>query len=117
MYVCIMRQCFGVDTAYGSWLGLTIPAYGWDVTGRVPLVTKTRRCLREKLLCNQVANQACATSSRFLTRHNMGGDQSVGRPAKAYFNVQLKEISSRGLNRKKNSDPLPLYMHARSYQI
>jgi hypothetical protein len=24
MYVCIMRQCFGVGTSYGSWLGLTI---------------------------------------------------------------------------------------------
>jgi hypothetical protein len=23
MYVCIMHQCFGVDTSYGSWLGLT----------------------------------------------------------------------------------------------
>jgi hypothetical protein len=23
MYVCIMRQCFGVGTSYGSWLGLT----------------------------------------------------------------------------------------------
>jgi hypothetical protein len=32
MYVCIMRQCLGVDTSSGSWLGLTIPAYGWDVT-------------------------------------------------------------------------------------
>jgi hypothetical protein len=32
MYVCIMRQCFGVGTSYGSWLRLTIPAYGWDVT-------------------------------------------------------------------------------------
>jgi hypothetical protein len=32
MYVCIMRQCFGIGTSYGSWLGLTIPAYGWDVT-------------------------------------------------------------------------------------
>jgi hypothetical protein len=32
MYVCIMRQCFGVGTSYGSWLGLTIPAQGWDVT-------------------------------------------------------------------------------------
>jgi hypothetical protein len=31
MHVCIMRQCFGVGT-YGSWLGLTIPALGWDVT-------------------------------------------------------------------------------------
>jgi hypothetical protein len=28
----IMRQCFGVDTSYGSWLGLTISAYGWGVT-------------------------------------------------------------------------------------
>jgi hypothetical protein len=25
---CIMRQCFGVGTSYGSWLGLTIPARG-----------------------------------------------------------------------------------------
>jgi hypothetical protein len=32
MYVCIMCQCFGVGISYGSWLGLTIPAYGWDVT-------------------------------------------------------------------------------------
>jgi hypothetical protein len=23
MYVCIMRQCFGVGTSYGSWLVLT----------------------------------------------------------------------------------------------
>jgi hypothetical protein len=30
--VCIMHQCCGVDTSYGSWLGLTIPAYRWDVT-------------------------------------------------------------------------------------
>jgi hypothetical protein len=29
----IMRQCFGVDTSYGSWLGLTTIASGWDVTG------------------------------------------------------------------------------------
>jgi hypothetical protein len=28
MYVCIMRQCFGVGTSYGSWLGLTIPCLG-----------------------------------------------------------------------------------------
>jgi hypothetical protein len=28
MYVCIMRQCFGVGTSYGSWLGLTIPVRG-----------------------------------------------------------------------------------------
>jgi hypothetical protein len=33
MYVCIMRQCFGVGTSYGSWLGLTIPAWGCNVTG------------------------------------------------------------------------------------
>jgi hypothetical protein len=32
MYVCIMCQCFGVGTSYESWLGLTIPAQGWDVT-------------------------------------------------------------------------------------
>jgi hypothetical protein len=32
MYVCIMHQCIGVGTSYGSWLGLTIPAYWWDVT-------------------------------------------------------------------------------------
>jgi hypothetical protein len=32
MYVCIMHQCFDVSTSYGCWLGLTIPAYGWDVT-------------------------------------------------------------------------------------
>jgi hypothetical protein len=32
MFVCIMHQCCGVDTSYGSWLGLTIPAYRWDVT-------------------------------------------------------------------------------------
>jgi hypothetical protein len=38
MYACIMRQCFGVDTSYGSWLGLTILAYGWDVT---PVVVET----------------------------------------------------------------------------
>jgi hypothetical protein len=31
MYVCIMHQCFGVGTSYGSWLGLTIPTWGWDV--------------------------------------------------------------------------------------
>jgi hypothetical protein len=35
MYVCIMRQCFCVGTSYGSWLGLTIPAYGWDVTAGI----------------------------------------------------------------------------------
>jgi hypothetical protein len=29
---CIMRQCFGVGTSYGSWLGLTTPAKGRDVT-------------------------------------------------------------------------------------
>jgi hypothetical protein len=29
---CIMRQCFVVGTSYGFWLGLTIPAQGWDVT-------------------------------------------------------------------------------------
>jgi hypothetical protein len=28
MYVCIMHQCFGVFTSYGSWLGLTIPYLG-----------------------------------------------------------------------------------------
>jgi hypothetical protein len=27
-----MRQCFSVATSYESWLGLTIPAWGWDVT-------------------------------------------------------------------------------------
>jgi hypothetical protein len=32
MYVCIMHQCFNVGTSYGSWLGLTIPTLGWDVT-------------------------------------------------------------------------------------
>jgi hypothetical protein len=32
MYVCIIRQCFDVGTSYGSWLGPTIPAQGWDVT-------------------------------------------------------------------------------------
>jgi hypothetical protein len=32
MYVCIMRQCFNVGTSCGSWLGLTIPVQGWDVT-------------------------------------------------------------------------------------
>jgi hypothetical protein len=32
MYVCIMRQCFGVGTSYGSWLGLAILALGWDAT-------------------------------------------------------------------------------------
>jgi hypothetical protein len=31
MYVCIMRQCFSVDTSYGSWLGLILSAWGWDV--------------------------------------------------------------------------------------
>jgi hypothetical protein len=35
MYVCIMRQYFGVGTSYGSWLGLTTPAYGWDVTAGI----------------------------------------------------------------------------------
>jgi hypothetical protein len=35
MYVCIMCQCFGVGTSYGSWLGLTIPAYGWDATAGI----------------------------------------------------------------------------------
>jgi hypothetical protein len=35
MYVCIMRQCFDVGTSYGSSLGLTIPAYGWDVTQNI----------------------------------------------------------------------------------
>jgi hypothetical protein len=29
---CIMRQCFGADKSYGSWLGLTIHAQGWDIT-------------------------------------------------------------------------------------
>jgi hypothetical protein len=29
---CIMRQCFGVGSSYGSWLGLTTLASGWDVT-------------------------------------------------------------------------------------
>jgi hypothetical protein len=29
-----MRQHFGVGTSYGSWLGLTTLAYGWDVTRR-----------------------------------------------------------------------------------
>jgi hypothetical protein len=29
---CIMRQCFSVGTLYGSWLGLTTLAQGWDVT-------------------------------------------------------------------------------------
>jgi hypothetical protein len=33
MYLCIMHQCFGVGTSYGSWLGLTTLAQGWDVTG------------------------------------------------------------------------------------
>jgi hypothetical protein len=28
MYVCIMRQCFGVGTSYGCWLGLTTLAWG-----------------------------------------------------------------------------------------
>jgi hypothetical protein len=32
MYVCIMRQCFGVDTSYESWLGLTTLAQGSDAT-------------------------------------------------------------------------------------
>jgi hypothetical protein len=32
-----MCQCFGVGTSYGSWLGLTIPAYGWDVTGSLTI--------------------------------------------------------------------------------
>jgi hypothetical protein len=35
MYVCIMSQCFGVGTSYGSWLELTTPVYGWDVTLRL----------------------------------------------------------------------------------
>jgi hypothetical protein len=35
MYVCIMRQCFGVGTSYGFWLGLIIPAWGWDVTAGI----------------------------------------------------------------------------------
>jgi hypothetical protein len=30
---CIMCQCFGVGTSYGSWLGLTTHVSGWDVTG------------------------------------------------------------------------------------
>jgi hypothetical protein len=38
MYVCIMRQCFGIGTSYGSWLGLTIPAWGWDVTCFTPFL-------------------------------------------------------------------------------
>jgi hypothetical protein len=29
----IIRQCFGVDNLYGSWLELTFLAEGWDVTG------------------------------------------------------------------------------------
>jgi hypothetical protein len=33
---CIMHQHFGVGTSYGSWLGLTTLAEGWDVT--VPLL-------------------------------------------------------------------------------
>jgi hypothetical protein len=36
MYVCIMRQCFSVDTSYGSRLRLTNPAWGWDVTKTKP---------------------------------------------------------------------------------
>jgi hypothetical protein len=35
MYVCIMCQYFGVDTSYGSWLGLTTLAME-------PLFTGTR---------------------------------------------------------------------------
>jgi hypothetical protein len=31
---CIMHQCFGVDTSYGFWLGLTTLASGWNVTRR-----------------------------------------------------------------------------------
>jgi hypothetical protein len=38
MYVCIMRQRFDVDTSYGSWLGLIISAWGWDVTDADNLV-------------------------------------------------------------------------------
>jgi hypothetical protein len=41
MYVCIMHQCFGVGTSYGSWLGLTIPALGWDVTINMMINTLT----------------------------------------------------------------------------
>jgi hypothetical protein len=38
MYMCIMRQCFGVGTSYGSWLGLTTIAYGWDVTAGIRVI-------------------------------------------------------------------------------
>jgi hypothetical protein len=34
----IMRQCFGVGTSDGSWLGLTIHALGWDVTASIRAV-------------------------------------------------------------------------------
>jgi hypothetical protein len=42
MYVWIMRQCFGVGTSYGSGLGLTIPALGWDVTRGYKVLTSAK---------------------------------------------------------------------------
>jgi hypothetical protein len=47
MYVCIMRQCFGVGTSYGSWLGLTTLAWGWDVTENILLPNDSTRIAKK----------------------------------------------------------------------
>jgi hypothetical protein len=62
---CIMRQCFGVDTSYGSWLGLTTLAYGWDVT-RWPTIFGPPGIYRSLYLRLAIANsiQLLARSSR-----------------------------------------------------
>jgi hypothetical protein len=87
-----------------------------QLIGHAPLVTKARRCLQKKIVWPGHKSNMCHLIPIFDTTQH-GGDRSIGRPTKWAFDVHLKEIPSRGLNRKKNCYPLPLYMHAGRYQI
>jgi hypothetical protein len=76
MYVCIMRQCFGVGTSYGFWLALTNPCLGVGCYTKhqksiLPPKTHVRPNLSSSYPDSRDSGRTCPTSQPFseLTKH------------------------------------------------
>jgi hypothetical protein len=64
-----MRQCFGIDNSYGSWLGLTILTEWWDFTSAEeerPARTDDTLRRRNKLIHPMIHNKQVIIDSSVL---------------------------------------------------